>query len=108
MPGKRNGLIVFDDGSRIYTQSTVEQINDVISTVTASRIPLIKVLDENGAELWINADHIRAFHRGGAVQLEERGDAVPIEGVQTDSGQSAKERPAGRVPFRLARRHPDR
>jgi hypothetical protein len=101
MPRERIGLIVFDDGVGMYTQSTVEQISDAIATVTSSRIPLIKVLDQDGAEIWINADHIRAFQRGLDVQLEERPDAAhAIEGVTTTR--------AGRLPFRLARRDPDR
>ncbi len=30
--------------------------------MTTPHIPLIKVVDEHGVDLWINANHIRTFH----------------------------------------------
>jgi hypothetical protein len=92
-PPARRALIVFDDGIGIYVQSTVEEINDELGALAGARIPLIKVLDEEGAELWINADHIRAFHRGDVVALE-------TGRTQTDFDQTKR---PGRIPFGLAR-----
>jgi len=101
-------VIVFDDGMGIYVQSTVEQIRDEIAKVTSARVPLITLRNEDGDEVWINADHIRAFDRGGAVPLEERPDAVrAIEGVRTDRGGGTTDR-SGRLPFRLGRQDRDR
>jgi hypothetical protein len=96
-PSARRALIIFGDGIGLYVQSTVEQIKDEIAAVTGARIPLIKVLDEDGAEAWINADHIRAFHRGDFVALE-------TGQIQTDYDQTHR---PGRVPFGLARRDLD-
>lgn len=42
-------------------QSTVEQIKQELDGVTTSHIPLIKVVNQNGDEVWLNANHIRAF-----------------------------------------------
>jgi hypothetical protein len=99
-------VIVFDDGMGIYVQSTVEQIRDEIAKVTSARVPLITVLDEDGNEVWINADHMRTFDRGGAVPLVERPDAAhAIEGVPTDRSGTTRDRS---VPFRLGRADRDR
>jgi hypothetical protein len=95
-PPKYKAVISLDDGVAIYLESTVEQIQDEIAKTAGSRVPLIRVVDTGRAELWINADHIRAFHRGNVVQLET--------GVsQTDSDA---QRRRGRLPFRLFRREP--
>ena len=59
---ENKAVIVFADGESIYVQSTVKQIHDEIGGVTTPHIPLIKVVDEHGVDLWMNANHIRAFH----------------------------------------------
>jgi hypothetical protein len=41
-------------------QRTVEQIKKEIEGVTG-HIPLIKVVSQEGDEIWLNANHIRAF-----------------------------------------------
>jgi hypothetical protein len=106
VPGQRQAVIVFDDGMGINVQSTVEQIRDEIAKVTSARVPLITVIDEDGDELWINADHIRAFDRGGAFFVEEReGGAHAIEGVPTDRSGATTDRS---VPFRLGKQQRDR
>jgi hypothetical protein len=106
VPGHRQAVIVFDDGTGIYVQSTVEQIRDEIAKVTSARVPLITVRDEDGDEVWINADHIRTFDRGGAFFVEEReGGAHAIEGVETDRSGVKRDRS---VPFRLGRQDRER
>jgi hypothetical protein len=42
-------------------QSTVEQIKKEIEGVTTQHIILIKVVSQEGDEIWLNANHIRAF-----------------------------------------------
>ena len=105
MPGQRRAVIVFDDGMGIYVQSPVEQIRDEIAKVASSRVPLITVLDEDGNEVWINADHIRAFDRGGGVMLKEGAPQTDIEGVPTERSGVTRDRS---VPFRLGREDRDR
>jgi hypothetical protein len=95
-PPRYKAVISFDDGGAVYLESTVEQIQDEIAKTAGSRVPLIRVVDTDRAELWINADHIRAFHRGNVVQLET--------GVtQTDFDA---QRRRGWLPFKLFRRAP--
>jgi hypothetical protein len=40
-------------------RSTFEQIKNAIDGVTLPHDPLIKVIDEDGQEVWLNANHIR-------------------------------------------------
>jgi hypothetical protein len=64
MPGSDpNAVIVFDDGDSINTQSSVEEIEKAIADVTTRHVPLVTVVDEGGADVRINVNHIRAFHR---------------------------------------------
>jgi hypothetical protein len=53
--------IVFVDDTTWNVQSTVEQIKQELEGVTTAHIPLIKVVNQNGDEVWLNANHIRAF-----------------------------------------------
>jgi hypothetical protein len=53
--------ITFSDQSSMDVQSTVEQIINEIGGVTTPHIPLIKVLNRGGDEVWINANDIRYF-----------------------------------------------
>jgi hypothetical protein len=101
-PPRGKGMIIFDDGVGIYTNSTVEQIQDEIARVTGSRVPVIRVVDAEGTELWINADHIRAFNRGNVVSLD-----TGVVQHDADFEEWAGKR-RGRLPFRLARREPGR
>jgi hypothetical protein len=50
--------IIFDD-NEMMVQSTVAEITSEIEGQKSLALPLIKVLDEDGAEVWINANHIR-------------------------------------------------
>jgi hypothetical protein len=34
----------------------------VLSNRTTERLPTIKVVDESGREIWVNANHIAVFH----------------------------------------------
>ncbi len=83
---ENTAVIVVADGESIYVQSTVKQIRDEIGGVTTPHIPLIKVVDEHGVDLWMNANHIRAFH-----------EFVPgpgIGGVATTAAQRDAEKAA--------------
>jgi hypothetical protein len=51
--------IIFDDNEMMEVQSTVAEITREIEGQKSLALPLIKVLDEDGAEVWINANHIR-------------------------------------------------
>jgi hypothetical protein len=62
-----NAVITFTDGQTMEVQSTVGQITGAIRGATNPHIPLAKVVDERGRNVWINADHIRsieAYERG--------------------------------------------
>ena len=52
-------VIVFDDNETMEVQSTVLEVTSEIEGQKRMALPLIKVLDEDGAEVWINATHIR-------------------------------------------------
>jgi uncharacterized protein YlzI (FlbEa/FlbD family) len=56
-----NTVITFTDDKRMDVQSTVEQITTAIETQKRMSLPVIKVVDAHGDEVWINANHIRAF-----------------------------------------------
>jgi hypothetical protein len=53
-------VITFDDGSTKNLRSTVEDIEGAIGGITMPIVvPMIKVVDEDGREVWINVNHIR-------------------------------------------------
>jgi hypothetical protein len=83
---ENKAVIVFADGESIYVQSTVKQIHDEIGGATTPHIPIIKVVDEHGVDLWVNANHIRVFHEFVAGR--------PIGGVATAAGQRDAEKAA--------------
>jgi hypothetical protein len=62
------------------------------------RIPVIRIVDGYGEELWVIADHFRAI---------QRGNVVPLETGVTQTDLDREERP-GRLPFGLARRGRER
>ncbi len=51
--------ITFDDNETMEVQSTVLEVTSEIEGQKRMALPLIKVLDEDGAEVWLNATHIR-------------------------------------------------
>jgi uncharacterized protein YlzI (FlbEa/FlbD family) len=55
-----NAVITLIDDKAMHVQDTVGQIDGAIREATNPRIPLIKVTDPRGHEVWINADHIRS------------------------------------------------
>jgi hypothetical protein len=61
-----NAEIVFDGNEVMRVQNTVLEITSEIEGQKRMALPLIKVLDEDGLEVWINATHIRMI-RGAAV-----------------------------------------
>lgn len=54
--------IIFDDNEMMEVQSTVAEITSEIEGQKSLALPLIKVLDEDGAEVWLNANHIRMIN----------------------------------------------
>jgi hypothetical protein len=51
--------IVFDNNETMEVQSTVQEVRTEIEGQKRMALPLIKVLDHDGAEVWLNATHIR-------------------------------------------------
>jgi hypothetical protein len=51
--------IVFHDNKTMEVQSSVSEVTSEIEGQKRMALPLIKVLDEDGAEVWLNATHIR-------------------------------------------------
>jgi uncharacterized protein YlzI (FlbEa/FlbD family) len=64
-----NTVITFADGKHMDVQSTVDQITAEIETQKRMSLPVIKVVDPRGDEVWINANHVRAFK---AYDLSQR------------------------------------
>jgi uncharacterized protein YlzI (FlbEa/FlbD family) len=61
---EKHAVIILDSGKHLNVQSTVVEIE---SQITAEKekgasLAVIKVVDESGREIWINANHIAAFH----------------------------------------------
>jgi uncharacterized protein YlzI (FlbEa/FlbD family) len=61
---EKNAVIILDSGKHFNVQSTVVEIE---SQITAEKekgasLPTIKVVDESGREIWVNANHIAVFH----------------------------------------------
>jgi hypothetical protein len=54
-----NAEIVFDDGAMIEVQSTVAEVTSQIEGQKRMALPMIRVSDRDGNEVWINATHIR-------------------------------------------------
>jgi uncharacterized protein YlzI (FlbEa/FlbD family) len=60
MPDRKiKAQIVFENGDKQFVMSTVEEIRTLMSGETEAQFPLLKVVDQNGADLWIGAAHIR-------------------------------------------------
>jgi hypothetical protein len=60
--------IVFDDNEMMEVQNTVLEITSEIEGQKSLALPLIKVRNEDGVEVWINATHIRMIR--GTAGLE--------------------------------------
>ena len=56
-----NAVIVLDTGKPLKVQSTVKEINAEIEGRKNLTLPMIPIVDEDGREVWINANHIIAF-----------------------------------------------
>jgi hypothetical protein len=56
--------IVFGDNEMMEVQSTVVEITSEIEGQKSLALPLIKVADADGNEVWINATHIRMIKTG--------------------------------------------
>jgi hypothetical protein len=51
--------IHFGDNEMMEVQSTVLEVTSEIEGQKSLALPLIKVINEDGHEVWINANHIR-------------------------------------------------
>jgi hypothetical protein len=59
--------IIFDNNEMMEVQSTVLEVTSEIEGQKSLSLPLIKVLDEDGAEVWLNATHIRMVKAPAAL-----------------------------------------
>jgi hypothetical protein len=59
--------IVFDNNEAMEVQSTVQEVRTEIEGQKRMALPLIKVLDQDGAEVWLNATHIRMIKAAAGV-----------------------------------------
>lgn len=53
--------IVFADNTVWHVRSTAEEIKAAIEDMKRMALPLIKIVNHDGDEVWVNANHIRAF-----------------------------------------------
>jgi hypothetical protein len=53
--------IIFGDNQMMELRSTVAEINSEIEGQKRLAVPVIKVVDAVGKEVWINATHIRTI-----------------------------------------------
>ena len=58
----KNAVIILDNGKPLIVQNTVKQISGEIEGQKNLALPVIKVVDEDGREVLINATHIVALH----------------------------------------------
>jgi hypothetical protein len=59
---EKNAVIILDSGKHFNAQSTIKEIEGAVEAKKTVPLPMIKVVDESGREIWINANHIAAFH----------------------------------------------
>jgi hypothetical protein len=59
---EKNAVIILDSGKHFNAQSTIKEIESAVEAKAMVPLPVIKVVDESGREIWINANHIAAFH----------------------------------------------
>jgi uncharacterized protein YlzI (FlbEa/FlbD family) len=59
---EKNAVIILDSGKHFNVQSTIKEIESAVEAKAMVPLPVIKVVDESGREIWINANHIAAFH----------------------------------------------
>jgi hypothetical protein len=70
---EKKAVIVFDNGVRFSVQISAEAIERKVEAEKANSLPVIKVPDEDGRDVWINANHIIAFQ-------EHVSDDTPLAG----------------------------
>jgi uncharacterized protein YlzI (FlbEa/FlbD family) len=59
---EKNAVIILDSGKHFNVQNTIKEIESEVEAKKMVPLPVIKVVDESGREIWINANHIAAFH----------------------------------------------
>jgi uncharacterized protein YlzI (FlbEa/FlbD family) len=59
---EKNAVIILDSGKHFNVQTTVKEIEGAVEAEKRLPLPVIKLVDESGREIWINANHIAAFH----------------------------------------------
>ena len=57
---EKNAVIILDSGKHFNVQSTIKEIEGAVEAKAMVPLPVIKVVDAD--EIWINANHIAAFH----------------------------------------------
>jgi uncharacterized protein YlzI (FlbEa/FlbD family) len=57
----RNTKITMTSGKSHNLSSTVEQVENAIAGVTLPHVPLIKAVDDQGQDIWINATKIETI-----------------------------------------------
>jgi hypothetical protein len=57
-----NAVIVLSAGKQIEVQESVEQIHALIADAPRGEMSFMKVIDERGADRWINVREIVEFH----------------------------------------------
>jgi len=59
---EKNAVIILDSGKHFNVQSTIKEIEGAVEANAMVPLPVIKVVDESGREIWVNANHIAVFH----------------------------------------------
>jgi uncharacterized protein YlzI (FlbEa/FlbD family) len=59
---EKNAVIILDSGKHFNVQNTIKEIESEVEAKKMVPLPVIKVVDESGREIWINANHIAVFH----------------------------------------------
>jgi uncharacterized protein YlzI (FlbEa/FlbD family) len=59
---EKHAVIILDNGKHLNVQSTIKEIEGAVEANKMVPFPVIKVIDESGREIWLNANHIAAFH----------------------------------------------
>ena len=56
---EKNAVIILDSGKHFNVQNTIKEIESAVEAKKMVPLPVIKVVNEDGREVWINANHIR-------------------------------------------------
>jgi len=73
---EKSAVIILDNGQTFDVQTTVKEIERKVEAEKANSLPVIKVADEHGREVWINANHIIAFQEYVSDDMPRAGPGV--------------------------------